>query len=121
MAAIITRRILTILIAAVLNVLLSRFSEAKKIKWPTVSCRQESNTRHNVHFSTKNFFTDFIDKFKSNKLKLPNQISSPSLLFNFSGNTYLIICRIVSYDSEPGSHFARDLYYSSLRSLARRS
>ena len=83
MAAIITRRILTILIAAVLNVLLSRFSEAKKIKWPTVSCRQESNTRHNVHFSTKNFFTDFIDKFKSNKLKLPNQISSRSLLFKF--------------------------------------
>ena len=71
MAAIITRRILTILIAAVLNVLLSRFSEAKKIKWPTVSCRQE------------NFFTDFIDKFKSNKLKLPNQISSRSLLFKF--------------------------------------
>ena len=83
MAAIITRRILTILFAAVLNVLLSRFSEAKKIKWPTVSCRQESNTRHNVHFSTKNFFTDFIDKFKSNKLKLPNQISSRSLLFKF--------------------------------------
>ena len=66
-----------------LNVLLSSFSEAKKIKWPTVSCRQESNTRHNVHFSTKNFFTDFIDKFKSNKLKLPNQISSRSLLFKF--------------------------------------
>ena len=40
----------SIFIAAVLNVLLSSFSEAKKMKWPTVSCRQESNTRHNLHF-----------------------------------------------------------------------
>ena len=93
MAAIITRRILTILIAAVLNVLLSSFSEAKRIKWPTVSCRQESNTRHNVHFSTKNFFTDFIDKFKSNKLKLPNQISSRSLLFNFYASLASLVAR----------------------------
>ena len=94
-------------IAAVLNVLL--FLADKKA------------TQDIICIFKRKTFSPISSMFKSNKLKLPNRISSPSLLFNFSGNTYLIICRIVSYGSEPGSHFARDLYYSSLASLARRS